>query len=248
VFYGRASTSARNRRAPSTLAWPPPWRRWPACTATRVSTPWPSRSTAARSRSGRRPGDPSIPIWSPHSTAWPGSATGSEIRRAEPLYWRSLVIWEKAVGADHPHRRHRARQFGRRLRRRGGLRQGRAALPRALAIPREGRLASFDKLASLYIGEQRFLEAEQLYKRALAVAERMNEPVELGMVLEKYGELLAPSRSLRRGAEVQARVKQSTTSCDGAVRGTERREALSGLLRRWAPKQAHPADRWRRPR
>jgi tetratricopeptide (TPR) repeat protein len=109
---------------------------------------------------------------------------------AEPLYWRSLVIWEKAVGADHT-------TVATALDNLAGVYDAEEMFDkaeplyrRALFIREKGALMSFDKLASLYAGEKKFVQAEQLYKQALVIAEKMNEPVELGMVLEKYAELL----------------------------------------------------------
>jgi tetratricopeptide (TPR) repeat protein len=126
---------------------------------------------------------------------------------AEPLYWRSLVIWEKAVGADHPTVATALDNLAGVYVAEEAFAQAEPLYRRALAIREKAALASFDKLASLYIDESRFPEAEQLYKRALAIAERMNEPVELGMVLEKYAELLRFLDRYAEAAEVQARVK-----------------------------------------
>jgi tetratricopeptide (TPR) repeat protein len=77
---------------------------------------------------------------------------------------------------------------------------------RALAIREKAALTSFDKLASLYVGQKKYAEAERLYKRSLAIAEKMNEPVELGMVLQKYGELLRILARDGEAVEVEQRV------------------------------------------
>ncbi len=72
-------------------------------TGTKVATPMPSRSTSGRWRSGRRRSVPTIPdvALSLNNLASLYDKQG-RYADAEPLYKRSLAIWEKALGPDHP--------------------------------------------------------------------------------------------------------------------------------------------------
>ena len=81
---------------------------------------------------------------------------------------------------------------------------------RALLIREITTLSNYDKLASVYVGEQKYLQAEQIYRRALAFAEKSIQPdsVQVGMVMERYAELL---RLLNRPGEAErmrARLRQ----------------------------------------
>jgi tetratricopeptide (TPR) repeat protein len=127
---------------------------------------------------------------------------------AEPLYWRSLVIWEKAVGSDHPTVATALDNLAGVYVAEEKFDKAEPLYRRALVIRQKATLASFDKLASLYIGETKYAQAEQLYQRAMSIAEKMSDPIELGMVLQKYAELLRMLDRNQEAETMEARIKE----------------------------------------
>jgi hypothetical protein len=74
---------------------------------------------------------------------------------------------------------------------------------RSVAIRSKGILAGMDKLVGVYVANKKYDRAESVGKRALGIAEKLDPPdvVELGMVLERYEEVL---RMLDRQEELAA--------------------------------------------
>jgi tetratricopeptide (TPR) repeat protein len=81
---------------------------------------------------------------------------------------------------------------------------------RALLIREKALLANYEKLASVRVGEKQYAQAEQLYQRALATAERSVAPdrIQIGMVLERYAELLKLLNRKEEAARLEARVQR----------------------------------------
>ena len=82
--------------------WRPPSKTWPLYTASKASTHWRSRFAGARWLSKRRrlADHPDVAALLSNLAAM-YEAQG-QYTLAEPLYKRSLAIWEKALGPDHP--------------------------------------------------------------------------------------------------------------------------------------------------
>ena len=76
---------------------------WLCSIEIKVVMPMPNRSTSARWRSGKKHSVPIIPMLR-RSLNNLATLYGEQGRyaEAEPLYKRSLAIWEKALGPDHP--------------------------------------------------------------------------------------------------------------------------------------------------
>ncbi len=106
---GRATLPARARHSGSGPRQETPRRRRLAQQPrqpllwTRGCTARPSRSTSARSPSGKRPSASTIPTSPNRSTTSPTSTAAGVVGRAEPsLYQRALAIQEAALGKHHP--------------------------------------------------------------------------------------------------------------------------------------------------
>jgi tetratricopeptide (TPR) repeat protein len=117
--------------------------------------------------------------------AWLQSAGASYLddrarfAEAEPLYLRSLAIWEKALGADHLGVAQLLNNLAILYRNQGRLADAQPFFERSLAI-RERALGadnpdvatSLNNLAILYADQGRLAEAEPLYERSLAIREK----------------------------------------------------------------------------
>jgi tetratricopeptide (TPR) repeat protein len=145
---------------------------------------------------------------------------------AEPLYLRALVIWEKAVGPEHPTVAQALDNLAEVHVAQQRYAQAEPLYRRALAIRERSMLAGFDKLAGVYVAQKRFPEAEALYQRALAVAERRprSDPAEIGMILERYAQLLRllerPEEATRleaRLARIRAQIAEEMRRADEAA-------------------------------
>jgi tetratricopeptide (TPR) repeat protein len=98
---------------------------------------------------------------------------------AEPLYGRSLAIWEKALGADHPDVATSLNNLASLYLNQGRLAEAEPLYERSLAIQEKALgadhpdvAASLNNLASLYRNQGRLAKAEPLYERSLAIWEK----------------------------------------------------------------------------
>jgi tetratricopeptide (TPR) repeat protein len=99
--------------------------------------------------------------------------------RAEPLYQRSLVIQEKALGPEHPHSATGLNNLAELYSSQGQSARAEPLYQRSLAI-REKALgpehpavaASLNNLAGFYLAQGQSARAEPLYQRSLAIRER----------------------------------------------------------------------------
>ncbi|MGE5489227.1 MAG: tetratricopeptide repeat protein, partial [bacterium] len=84
--------------------------------------------------------------------------------------------------------------------------------------------AGIDKLASVYVAEGRYPEAEALYQRALALAERRPRPdqVEIGMILERYAQLLRLLERTDEAIRMETRVARIRAQIDEEQRRIDR--------------------------
>ncbi|WGS71378.1 tetratricopeptide repeat protein [Pseudanabaena galeata] len=100
-------------------------------------------------------------------------------RAAEPLYKRSLAIWEKALGANHPSVATSLNNLALLYRSQGNYTAAEPLYKRSLAI-REKALgadhpdvaSSLNNLAALYESQGNYSAAEPLLKRSLAIREK----------------------------------------------------------------------------
>jgi len=99
--------------------------------------------------------------------------------RAEPLYRRSLAIWEKAFGPDHSVVATGLNNLAMLHRAQGQYAEAEPLYKRSLAIrekafgPDHPDVAlSLNNLALLYHSQGKYTQAEPLYKRALAIYEK----------------------------------------------------------------------------
>jgi CHAT domain-containing protein len=98
---------------------------------------------------------------------------------AEPLYKRSLAIWEKALGPDHARVAATLNNLATLYTQQGRYAEAEGPYKRALAInekafgPDHPDVAPvLNNLARLYTGQGRYAEAEPLYQRSLAIREK----------------------------------------------------------------------------
>ncbi len=102
---------------------------------------------------------------------------------AEPLYLRSLAIWEKALGPDHPDVATSLNNLAALYHNQGKYAEAEPLYIRSLAI-REKALGpdhpdvatSLNNLAVLYRNQGKYAEAEPLYLRSLAIREKALGP------------------------------------------------------------------------
>jgi CHAT domain-containing protein/Tfp pilus assembly protein PilF len=102
---------------------------------------------------------------------------------AEPLYKRSLAIWEKALGSDHPDVAQSLSNLGRLYENQERYADAEPLYKRSLAIYEKALgpdhpyvAASLNNLALLYKNQGRYADAEPLYKRSLAIVEKALGP------------------------------------------------------------------------
>jgi tetratricopeptide (TPR) repeat protein len=114
---------------------------------------------------------------------------------AEPLHKRALAIYEKALGAEHPHTATSLSNLAELYYSQGRYGKAEPLLKRSLAICEKAlgadhpyTAASLNNLATLYDSQGRYEEAEPLYKRALAICEKAlgAEHPDTATVLENY--------------------------------------------------------------
>jgi tetratricopeptide (TPR) repeat protein len=102
---------------------------------------------------------------------------------AEPLLQRSLAIYEKTVGPDHPSTSATLHELARLYQAQGRYSEAEPLLQRSLAIYEKtvgpdhpSTSATLHELASLYQAQGRYSEAEPLLKRSLAIYEKTVGP------------------------------------------------------------------------
>ena len=98
---------------------------------------------------------------------------------AEPLWKRSLAIWEKALGPEHPHVATSLNNLGDLYRAQGNYAEAEPLYERSLAVwekafgPEHPNVAtSLNNLGELYDAHGNYTEAEPLYRRSLAIREK----------------------------------------------------------------------------
>ena len=102
---------------------------------------------------------------------------------AEPLYKRSLAIWEKALGPDHPDVATSLNNLAVLYREQGRYADAEPLYKRSLAIDEKALgpdhpdvATSLNNLAVLYDNQGRYADAEPFYKRSLAIREKALGP------------------------------------------------------------------------
>jgi tetratricopeptide (TPR) repeat protein len=102
---------------------------------------------------------------------------------AEPLYKRSLAIWESALGPEHPNVGASLNNLALLYKNQGRYAAAEPLYKRSLVIwekalgPEHPSVAtSLDNLAKLYLAQGRHTAAEPLLKRGLAIREKMLGP------------------------------------------------------------------------
>jgi tetratricopeptide (TPR) repeat protein len=117
---------------------------------------------------------------------------------AELAYERGLVIFEKALGSDHPHVATLLNNLGELYRAQAKYAEAQSAIERSLTI-RQKALGSehpevagtLNNLAELYRIQARYGEAEAAYKRSLTISEKVLGPnhLQVGVTLNNLAEL-----------------------------------------------------------
>ena len=109
--------------------------------------------------------------------------TQGKYTEAEPLYQRSLAIWEKALGPEHPNVATSLNNLALLYGTQGKYAEAEPLYQRSLAIvekvlgPEHPNVAqSLNNLAELYRTQGKYVEAEPLYQRALAIQEKVLGP------------------------------------------------------------------------
>ena len=198
--------SMKRRSGRSTPMWLRASTTWRRSTAPRANTRRPSRSTSAPLQSVKRRSGRSTPMWltSLNNLALLYYAQG-KYAEAEPLYQRSLAIWEKALGPEHPDVATSLNNLAALYRAQGKYAEAEPLYQRALAI-REKTLGpehpdvatSLNNLAELYYTQGKYAEAEPLYQRSLAIWEKAlgpehpdvaHEPQQPGGALPRPGQI-----------------------------------------------------------
>lgn len=167
---------------------------------------------------------------------------------AEALYRRALDIQEKTLGPEHPDLLEGLQFLGRRLIRRDP-RQAEAYLQRALSIstkaaaperPNEAEILT--DLGLLFNSEDKLAEAEQYYRRAVAVA--LSDTPETATTLELYAALLRGAERLaesepmlERARQIRIRSIRERWGDSGAASGVHR---IGGAVT--APRLLHKID------
>ncbi|MGA2496212.1 MAG: tetratricopeptide repeat protein [Tepidisphaeraceae bacterium] len=135
--------------------------------------------------------------------------------RAEPLYNRSLAIWEKALGPDHPNIASSLNNLGWLHVKQAKYDQAEQFYARSLAI-REKSLGpdhpdvavSLSNLGGLYCRQVNYDWAEPLIRRSLAIFEKVfgSDHPNVAFSLENYAVLL---KATNRTAEAEAMLKRA---------------------------------------
>ena len=135
---------------------------------------------------------------------------------AEPLYQRSLAIWEKALGPQHPDVATSNNNLAELYRTRGNYAQAEPLYKRSLAIrekvlgPEHPNVASsLNNLALLYDNQSKYAEAEPLYRRALFVLTKALGPdhPNVATTLENYAVLLRKMDRDNEAEKMEARAQ-----------------------------------------
>jgi CHAT domain-containing protein len=111
------------------------------------------------------------------------SCLGGRYADTEPLYKRSLAIYEKALGPDHPNVATSLNNLAELYRQQGRDEDAEPLYKRSLAIREEALgpdhpdvATSLNNLAVLYAAQGRYADAEPLLKRSLAIFEKALGP------------------------------------------------------------------------
>ncbi|HEY9870685.1 MAG TPA: tetratricopeptide repeat protein, partial [Candidatus Obscuribacterales bacterium] len=153
---------------------------------------------------------------------------------AEPLYWKALALSEKALGRGHPTLAVTLNNLGDLYRTQGRRAEAEPLYRRALLISKKAMespesgiqwalaidetagvldYASVARdlvhLADVYAGQGKQAEAEAVYKRVLALQEKVKGPQsqELAASLEKYARLLRAARRTAEAEKLETRAK-----------------------------------------
>ena len=180
-LYRRALARSTRRASGRTIpTWRPPSTISRSCSKPPTASPRPSRSFAARSRSGRRATGRIIPDVASALNNLAGLLQDTNrLAEAEPLYRRALEIDEASYGPDHPEVATDLNNLAGLLQATNRLAEAEPLYRRALAID-EASLGPdhpdvairLNNLAGLLRATNRLGEAEPLFRRALAIFEK----------------------------------------------------------------------------
>ena len=95
---------------------------------------------------------------------------------AEPLYQRSLAIWEKVLGPDHPMVATSLYNLAALYTIQKKYEEAEPLYMRALTIRDKGWVQGLNSLALLYVAQGKYKEAEPLYQQALASVSKTFDP------------------------------------------------------------------------
>ena len=157
-----------------------------------------------------------------------------ETAEAEPLYWRSLAIREKALGPEHRDVGTSLNNLAELYREQGRYAEAEPLYKRSLNI-REKALGpehpdvgqSLNDLASLYRAQDRYAEAEPLYKRSLNIREKALGPKHPD-VGQSLNDLASLYRDQDRYAEAEPLYKRSLAISEKAL-GPEHPDVATSL-------------------
>ena len=150
-------------------------------------------------------------------------AQAARYDEAEPLYKRSLVIKEKALGPDHPSVAITVNNLAGLYRTQGRYEEAEPLFQRSLAISEKalgpdhpGGAATLNNLAELYRTQGRYEEAEPLYQRSLAISEKALGPDD-HRVANTLNNLALLNKTLGRYDEAEPLYKRSLAVLEKAV-------------------------------
>ncbi len=109
--------------------------------------------------------------------------TQGKYAQAEPLYKRSLAIWEKGLGSEHPQVAIGLNNLAALYQAQGRYAQAEPFFQRSLAIlekvlgPAHPHVAQgLNNLAALYVDQGKYAQAEPFFQRSLAIREKVLGP------------------------------------------------------------------------
>ena len=137
------------------------------------------------------------------------------LAEAELLYQRALALYERALGANHPHTAASLHNLAALYQAQGRLADAEPLYQQALTI-REQALrpdhpdvaATLNHLATLYHAQERYAEAEPLVQRALTIREQrlgLNHP-DVVVTLKNYLDLLKAMHREADAAQIEQRL------------------------------------------
>ena len=171
-------------------------------------------------------------MWPHRSTTWPGCTEDrGRYGEAEPLFQRSLAIYEKALGPDHPEVATALNNLAVLYEDQGRYGEAEPLYQRSLAIAKKALgpdhpdvATALNNLAELYKSQGRYDDAEPLYQRALAIYERALGPEhpDVGTALRNLAGLYFATSDWAKAAEYGRR------STNVIMRRAERGTAVVG--------------------